>query len=505
MGAPTSLLEFHGSERSFRARTLISFVRLKWFIHLRWVMIAAAFAVVGLERALTGLSRPQPLFTVLALLLIVNFFWCGLSYRLQRLAHDVAIDAESSYKAATVLANAQIAVDLLLLTAILRYTGGVESPLAIFYLFHMAIAALLLTRPHVYFQAVWALALYAALALGELTGLLTPHYPFLPTLGPGTWYANTGFVFCAVLIVACGILGMLYFVLQIAGRVESHERALARANSALRFSQQKLVELQARKAEFMRTAAHQLKSPLAIVETQVGLLREGLVPANEVRPLYDRILSRCREGILQVTRLLTFARLQELESTRTHATCESHIHAKDAARILREQCDRQRPVAEEKSIQIRFQEAHCDDVDIEVEPTDFLDCTANLIDNAIKYTPNGGEVNVFIRTVHDSNPRGAASTMPDDSGSEVLVTVSDTGIGMGEETRAHLFEPYRRGVEAIAAQISGSGLGMSIVQAVVERSGGRIDVDSAPGMGSRFTLHFPAVRASNPDRLVAEK
>ncbi len=485
--------ESHGGERGFRARTLVSFVRLKWFIHLRWVMIAAAFAVVGLERALTGQDRPRQLFTVLAILMIVNFLWCALSHRIQRLAHDTAIGMESSYHAATLLANAQIAVDLLLLTAILRYTGGVESPLAIFYLFHMAIAALLLTRPHVYFQAIWALALYLALALGELTGRLSPHHAFLPTLGPGDWHANPGFVFCAVVIIACGIFGMLYFVMQIARRVESHERALARANAALRLSQQKLVELQARKAEFMRTAAHQLKSPLAIVQTQVGLLREGLVPAKDVQPLYDRVLARCREGITQVTKLLTFARLQELDTSRPRADRatgdraagnraegdrEAPLRSTDAARILREQCDRNAPIADEKSVKLHCKIPPAGNYHMQVDPADLTDCIANLIDNAIRYTPEGGEVNVSIQSDPD----------------QFTISVHDSGIGMSEETRAHLFKPYRRGVEAIAAQIPGSGLGLSIVHAVVERAGGTIEVNSAPGKGSRFTLIFPRTR-----------
>ena len=143
---------------------LLTMLRLHWFIRLRWVFLAAASAVLVFERYLLpgvagSFNRPTGLIAVIAALGVVNLIWTGLSYWLFRATNAASVGGQVGLRRTAVFANAQVAVDLLLLTLILRYTGGVESPLAIFYLFHVAIVALLLPRWEAILQAAWAMAL----------------------------------------------------------------------------------------------------------------------------------------------------------------------------------------------------------------------------------------------------------------------------------------------------------------------------------------------------------
>jgi two-component system, OmpR family, phosphate regulon sensor histidine kinase PhoR len=100
----------------------------------------------------------------------------------------------------------------------------------------------------------------------------------------------------------------------------------------------------------------------------------------------------------------------------------------------------------------------------------------NLISNAIKYTPDGGRVDVLTEL----------------DGDEVVLSVSDTGIGLTSEERAAIFEPFYRADAVKERGIKGTGLGLVIVKAVAEAHGGSVAVASEPGAGSTFTVRLPA-------------
>ena len=97
----------------------------------------------------------------------------------------------------------------------------------------------------------------------------------------------------------------------------------------------------------------------------------------------------------------------------------------------------------------------------------------NLLNNAVKYTPEGGEITVTLQ----ARPE------------ELTVSVADTGIGMSEEVRAHIFDKYYQGTPNGSGR--GLGLGLSIVQRIVELCGGQIQVDSVEDQGSTFTVRLP--------------
>lgn len=470
------------------AMTLVPTLRLHWFIRLRWIFLAGAVAVLALERFILPASqRPFSLAVLLMVLAWVNLIWLVVSRFLFRQLARNPKALRSQVERFAWFANAQVAVDLLLLTAILRYTGGVENPLAIFYLFHMAIVSLLLKRWQAVLQGVWALLLYGVLVFGEWRQWLTPHYTFLPTFAAGP-YSQPEYVVAAFVVVACGIFGTLYFTLHIAGRFQEQERQLQRANSALQQSQRAIQDLQRRRSRFMQTAAHQLKSPLAAIQSITELIRAGLVPPEAIPGTCGKIVHRCQDGIVQVTELLTLARVQEADPAR-HRQAGS-----DVREAVYELFSRFRPVAEGKQIELVSSVPPDEELTVCVDARDLRDCVGNLIENAIKYTPGPGTVTVTV--------------MPERSNGEltaVLINVTDTGVGIdpnlavspdGEPGHEAVFDAFRRGANVIAAGIPGTGLGLSIVREVVEQAGGQIVVSSCPGQGSSFSLTFPSPSTS---------
>lgn len=99
---------------------------------------------------------------------------------------------------------------------------------------------------------------------------------------------------------------------------------------------------------------------------------------------------------------------------------------------------------------------------------------ANLLDNAVKYTPGPGEIAVILQT---------------DAQKGVVLTVRDTGIGISEDHLPHIFDRFYRCDPSRSK--TGNGLGLSLVQAIVKSYGGRLKVDSRPGKGSVFTVVLP--------------
>lgn len=466
------------------AMALVPMLRLHWFIRLRWIFLAGAVAALALERfVFPNAKRPLALPCLLIALAVANLLWLLVSHFLFRDVAESPVGLRTQLERLVVFANAQVAVDLLLLTGILRYTGGAENPLAVFYLFHMAIVSLLLKRRHAILQGVWASLLYAALVIGEWRQWLVPHYSFLPSYPVGI-YAQPEYVFSMLIVVACGIFGILYFTLHIAGHFQVQERQLQRANAALQQSQRAIQDLQHRRSRFMQTAAHQLKSPLAAIQTMTELIRSNVVPPEAIGGTCEKVIHRCRDGIIQVTELLTLARVQEADPTR-HRRSEA-----DVREAVLDVCGRFKPLADGKQVELVSTVPQDEDLLVSVEPRDLKDCIGNLIDNAIKYTPAPGKVSVTV--------------MPERSDGKimaVLINVTDTGMGIdpnlvrpanGEAGNEAVFDAFRRGANVIAAGIPGTGLGLSIVREVIEQAGGRIIVSSRPGEGSSFTVTFPS-------------
>lgn len=234
-----------------------------------------------------------------------------------------------------------------------------------------------------------------------------------------------------------------------------------------------LRQLESVRRDFVANISHELKTPLAAIR---GLV-ETLVDDREMDPeTRQRFTTKIRDQSMRlsniVSDLLTLSRLES-----------------DPGRIQFESLDLREAVAESYRAQVHVAEGKRVDIGAAVTNEPILidgdgealrELVDNLVSNAIKYTPEGGRVDVRLGV----------------EGANAVLTVEDTGIGIASEDQGRVFERFYRVDKARSRQLGGTGLGLSIVKHVALAHGGNVSLKSAPGRGSTFRVQIPLRRGS---------
>jgi two-component system phosphate regulon sensor histidine kinase PhoR len=235
-----------------------------------------------------------------------------------------------------------------------------------------------------------------------------------------------------------------------------------------------LRRLERLRQEFVANVSHELKTPLAIIKACVETLIDGGVDDPEYR---DRFLQRIADQAERLhTLILDLLRLARVESETEAFDMEEH----DLSQLIAKCFERRRTLAEGKHQTLRS--VFADDMGpalIWVDDEAVEQILDNLVDNALKYTPEGGTVEVGLRREVD----------------QVVLEVRDTGIGIAEADLPRIFERFYRVDKARSRELGGTGLGLSIVKHLVQAMQGTITAESVVGQGSTFTIRFPALVA----------
>lgn len=216
--------------------------------------------------------------------------------------------------------------------------------------------------------------------------------------------------------------------------------------------------------------AHDLRSPI----TRIRGLAEWTLTS---RPTTEEYAAMAANTVEECDRLLAMINTM-LDIAETEAgAAELRKEPVDLAAVARDACELFAPLAEDKGVLLAA------DVDPSVtvagDRTRLQRMAANLLDNAVKYTPSGGKVVVSLRRIDAA----------------AVLAVSDTGIGIAEQDLPRVFERFYRGDRSRSR--AGSGLGLSLARAIAAAHGGAITVSSTPGRGSTFTVSLPAPRRAS--------
>lgn len=225
-----------------------------------------------------------------------------------------------------------------------------------------------------------------------------------------------------------------------------------------------------RQREFVADASHELRTPLSVLLSSIDAVEMTIEPQK--KEMVENILTNMRQEVKRMTHLvsdlLTLARSDSNKIQLSLETFDFRVHAERAIESVR-------PLAASKQITMHL------DSPVSLitvgDPQRLSQLIYILLDNAIKYTPHGGEVKLSLLIV----------------GQQLCISVQDTGIGIRPEDYQRIFERFYRSDKSRSRQMGGHGLGLSITKWIVETHKGTIKVTSELGKGSTFTIHIPQV------------
>jgi signal transduction histidine kinase len=422
--------------------------RIGWFIRLRWFAAAGVlgFAVVG-GRLLKLQFSIAPFVFIGIFIALYNAGFLLLSHRVRPVG-----------KWTNRFAFLQVGIDILALTILMHFGGGIENPFISYFLFHTIIAAILLPRHKAELQVVLASICIITLAIAEFTGLLT-HRHIVGLLPVETeLYDNWRFVTVAVFAFITTLFIAAFLAASIAQRLHERERQLAHANAMLK-------EQDRIKSQYVMRVAHDLAGPAATITSCLQLVTQGLTGPVPEKAL-DMIQSAQRKSKFLGHLIKDLLSLSRIKATREIPKTE--VKLQEIINQIFE--DLQQHIAEKSlTLEQKFPAA-LPAVYGNAEAIHELFC--NLVTNAVKYTLVGGRVEV------------SASN----KGDEVLVKVQDNGVGIPAEALPRIFQEFYRADNVKVEAMEGTGLGLSIVKQILNTHGGKIWVESEQGKGTTFSF-----------------
>ena len=229
-----------------------------------------------------------------------------------------------------------------------------------------------------------------------------------------------------------------------------------------------LERLDEAKSYLMLRVAHELRAPVAAVQSYINLILAGYIEEGDLKPTLSRVHERLQEMLDLISDLLELAHLRQIQDRIAEEASLQPVAdiLEEVAGLFREQAQQKK-----QSFEIKI----LDRPTLKADRKHLRQIWTNLISNAIKYTPEGGRIDVSLG-IEDGQAIG---------------TVADSGFGISDEDMAHLFQEFFRTDEAKASGAIGTGLGLSIVKQIVGSYGGEIKATSKLGEGTRFTFSLP--------------
>lgn len=228
-----------------------------------------------------------------------------------------------------------------------------------------------------------------------------------------------------------------------------------------------------RKDEFLATLAHELRNPLAPISSGFQVIRL----AGDNRQVIHQVLDTMERQLAQMVRLID----DLLDLSRiTRNKLELRKEYIELHQVLRDAVDTSRPQIEQAGHQLTIEMGE-EPITLHADPVRLSQVFGNLLNNAAKYTLNGGQIFMTAKRCHN----------------EAVVTVRDTGIGIAQEHLPHLFKMFSQVAPALERSQGGLGIGLALVRGLVQMHGGSVEATSLGiGQGSQFKVRLPIAEAS---------
>lgn len=434
--------------------------RLRGLVLARFAVAAAMVFGAFFARNAVGIEQLD-----VGALCVLAAVLCGYNAAVYLVLRPYHRDDESAEVARVFLERVlhfSVAADFIGLTVALWLVGGPYSPFQAFFIFHVIIASVLLSRRAAFAHASVAFALLSGLVIGTWFGWIPGRYPE----GAVAACADLTGQYVLTVLTVQGLLIMLtaYLTTHLVHVLRLYTERLVETN-------QKLERVSRLRRDFLHIALHNLRSPVGVVSMHMSNLAHGY--GGPLTADQQHWVERSQARLHELSRFLNdLEYLAALEADEL----DHQMEPVDLGALAAELVEENRDLAEKSGHTLRIETG---DGALAVSGIARLirEAIANYITNAIKYTPRGGEISVRVL----------------ERGQTACVEVEDTGIGIAPADQGQLFHEMVRIAHGNAeiGDVAGSGLGLYIVQRIAEMHGAKIGVRSQVGAGSTFFLCFP--------------
>ena len=426
----------------------------RWFIRIRWFALIILILSNYIVKHLFDISIQEAPIYLLSLILFVSNVLHTIFLR--------KITKEPDSKVITKIKQEihfQILTDLIILTLILHYSGGIENPLILFFFLHMIIASSIFSTLISYLYVAFVILLAALLALLECYSFI-PHYPMEGFINHDL-YKNTLYVFGTGFIFTCTSVIVVSLSHMIIYRSIKSEETYVKTNIELE-NKDKL------KNEYVLRVTHDIKGHVAAILSCIEVIRTKIAgPLNEVQEEFiNRSFERVEllSGFVKNLLNLTKKRLKHDNEFEEYLFKDLINKVVIPVQILSKDKSIDFNVYVDKSIQM-----------ITGNPFTIEELYSNLLLNAVKYTPPNGSIELTVKSRLN----------------HIITEISDSGIGIPKEELLKIFDEFYRASNVPKDIKTGSGLGLSIVKQIVENHNGKIWVSSELGVWTKFTIILP--------------
>ncbi len=271
---------------------------------------------------------------------------------------------------------------------------------------------------------------------------------------------------------------------------QEYRKSLEQKNVALQLAVQRETKANLAKREFLFNMSHDIRTPMNAIIGFTALAQTHIDDRGQVEDYLKKISVSSQHLLSLINDVLDMSRIESGK-----VTLEAKpVHLPELVHELR---DIVQAVVSEKDLSLTLDTVGVENEDVIADPLRLEQILINVLANAVKFTPDGGQISLWI-VQKDTAPAGYA---------DFEFHIKDDGIGMSEEFQKHIFEQFARERTSTVSKIQGTGLGMAITKSLVDMMGGRITVKSEQGKGSEFTisLRFPIGEAKTEQTPPAAK
>ena len=257
---------------------------------------------------------------------------------------------------------------------------------------------------------------------------------------------------------------------------QEYRKSLEQKNIALQLAVQRETKANLAKREFLFNMSHDIRTPMNAIIGFTALAQTHIDDRDQVEDYLKKISVSSQHLLSLINDVLDMSRIESGK-----VTLEAKpVHLPELVHELR---DIIQAVVSKKDLSLTLDTVGVENEDVIADPLRLEQILINVLANAVKFTPDGGQISLWI-VQKDTAPAGYA---------DFEFHIKDNGIGMSEEFQKHIFEQFARERTSTVSKIQGTGLGMAITKSLVDMMGGRITVKSEQGKGSEFTisLRFP--------------